>query len=32
MKETLSLFMFLLQMKEKNEEEKQVQWRRQQNA
>ena len=32
MQETLSLFMFLLQVKEKTEEAKQVQWQRQQNA
>jgi len=32
MQETLSLFMFLLQVKEKGEEEGQVEWRRKQNA
>jgi hypothetical protein len=31
MQETLSFFMFLLQVKDKNEETKQVLWRRQQN-
>ena len=32
MQETLSFFMFLLQVKDKNKETKQVQWRREQNA
>jgi hypothetical protein len=32
MQETLSFFMFLLQVKDKNEETKQVQWRREQNT
>jgi len=32
MQETLSLFMFLLQVQEKSEEAKQVQWHRQQNT
>ena len=32
MQDTLSFFMFLLQVKNKNEEMKQAQWRRQQKA
>jgi len=32
LQETLSFFMFLLQVKDKNEETKQLQWWRQQNA
>ena len=32
LQDTLSFFMFLLQVKEKNEETKQLQWPRQENA
>jgi len=32
MQETLSFFMFLLQVKDKTKETEQVKWRRQQNA